>query len=83
MMEKEDLRIISNFRKGKWITLGADLFGAVLLFYLYTVNSNSVFLWMSLLLLVVGAIFVYIMGRAEKNYLKIVGQDAVDEKKTA
>jgi hypothetical protein len=76
MISKEDQAIVNKFRSGKWITLGADLFGSLLLFYLYSVNSNEVFLWMALLLLVVGAVFVFIMGRAEKKFIETVRKNA-------
>lgn len=76
MISQEDQQIINKFRSGKWITLGADLFGALLLFYLFTVYGNEVFLWMALLLLVVGAVFVFIMGRAEKKYIDTVRKNA-------
>jgi ABC-type bacteriocin/lantibiotic exporter with double-glycine peptidase domain len=79
-MQKEDLEIVKKFKTGKMIALASDLFSALLLFYLYSVNNNDMFLYMGIFLIIVGAVFIYIMGRAEDKFIKEIQKNARDSR---
>lgn len=78
MIDPKDIEILNTFKRGKWITLAADIFGVLLLFYLYYVNKNDIYLYLGLLLIVVGFVFVYIMNRAEVKYLETIKRNNAD-----
>ncbi|GAB5466373.1 MAG: hypothetical protein Kapaf2KO_18090 [Candidatus Kapaibacteriales bacterium] len=61
--------VLKKLKQGKAITMGADLFGVVLLLVMYFVLNDYIYLYLSIFLLVAGIIFYNLVSKAEKKYL--------------